>query len=481
MTNRSITDDRTRASLQKALPALLVVYLLGNIMLEAFNLVYQSIGNSLGFHAGAALLSTIPSVVLAILSLLYDALCDFTSPRRMVVIGLCCLGVGSLLGVFGYQSFWCILMARLLQVVGAQAAGSVYLVLSVKYLSARGKAVAIGLFGAVYSAACVFGMVAGGLITRLPWHYLFAIPLCALVCFPFVMRLPHDKGRLHEVDYWGMFVFAGMTGCITIFFDYPNWWWVIAIIVCAVLFFWHIRQADHPFFSRDFIHNRSYMGVVLIIMVFNFFSYATIPIYRVIGEKVYGLSLLTISFYLAVVYALTAVMGALSGRLVNRFGRWMVIMWSAAAMVVGFVLSALCVHTSFVLLTVWACLYNFGSIAAYSPLYDVATSTLPVSERGRGLGLCELTLNTTSAIGMAAYSALMLVPALGEHGMVYGGLLPRQAQAAAFLTSNVFLIMAAVSVAAFVLMVILYRHIHDVTVRENSMESDLFCQLLSGL
>lgn len=470
MIDRSIADDRTRASLQKALPALLVVYLLGNIMLEAFNLVYQSIGNSLGFHAGAALLSTIPSVLLAVLSLLYDALCDFTSPRRMTVIGLCCLGVGSILGVIGYHSFWCILVARLLQVAGAQAAGSVYLVLSVKYLSARSKAVAIGLFGAVYSAACVFGVLAGGLITRVPWHYLFAIPLCAFVCFPFVIRLPHDRGRLHEVDYWGMFVFAIMTGCITVFFDYPNWWWVITIVVCAILFLWHIHHAERPFFSRAFLHNRSYMGVVLIITVFNFFSYATIPIYRVIGEKIYGLSLLTISFYLAVVYILTAVIGAVSGRLVNRFGRWTVIMWSAAAMIIGFVLSAVCVHTSFMLLTVWACLYNFGSIAAYSPLYDIATSTLPVSERGRGLGLCELTLNTTSAIGMAVYSALMFVPALGEHGMVYGGLLPRQLQAAAFLTSNVFLIMAAVSVVAFVLMVILHRHIHDVTVGENSIE-----------
>lgn len=470
MIDRSIADDRTCASLQKALPALLVVYLLGNIMLEAFNLVYQSIGNSLGFHAGAALLSTIPSVLLAVLSLLYDALCDFMSPRRMTVIGLCCLGVGSILGVIGYHSFWCILVARLLQVAGAQAAGSVYLVLSVKYLLARSKAIAIGLFGAVYSAACVFGVLAGGLITRVPWHYLFAIPLCALVCFPFVMRLPHARGRLHEVDYWGMFVFAIMTGCITVFFDYPNWWWVITIIVCAILFLWHIHHAERPFFSRAFLHNRSYMGVVLIITVFNFFSYATIPIYRVIGEKIYGLSLLTISFYLAVVYILTAVMGAVSGRLVNRFGRWTVIMWSAAAMIIGFILSAVCVHTSFMLLTVWACLYNFGSIAAYSPLYDIATSTLPVSERGRGLGLCELTLNTTSAIGMAVYSALMLVPALGEHGMVYSGLLPRQAQAAAFLTSNVFLIMAAVSVAAFVLMVILHRHIHDVTVGENNME-----------
>ena len=160
MIDRSIADDRTRASLQKALPALLVVYLLGNIMLEAFNLVYQSIGNSLGFHAGAALLSTIPSVLLAVLSLLYDALCDFTSPRRMTVIGLCCLGVGSILGVIGYHSFWCILVARLLQVAGAQAAGSVYLVLSVKYLSARSKAVVCLVRYTVLLACSVYLLVA---------------------------------------------------------------------------------------------------------------------------------------------------------------------------------------------------------------------------------------------------------------------------------------------------------------------------------
>ena len=100
-------------------------------MLQAFNLSYSDIGKDLGAGKASDFLSVIPGIVLAVLSLLYDALCDFVSARAIAFWGASFLIAGSLLGIF-LHSFAGILAARILQQSGSQAAGSVFLVSCVK-------------------------------------------------------------------------------------------------------------------------------------------------------------------------------------------------------------------------------------------------------------------------------------------------------------------------------------------------------------
>lgn len=58
--NVTAADDfeANRAKTKKALPALLIVFTLGTLMIQAFNLVFQNIGDSLGMSASASLIST---------------------------------------------------------------------------------------------------------------------------------------------------------------------------------------------------------------------------------------------------------------------------------------------------------------------------------------------------------------------------------------------------------------------------------------
>ena len=396
-----VSAEAARGIAKKTLPALLAVYLLGELMVQAFKLVYQNIGASFGMHAGASLLATIPGIVLAVLSLLYDSLCDFISPKRMTIIGVVCLIIGSIIGFFGQAGFWVVLAARILQVIGSQVAGSVYLVLVVKYLRDHERSVYIGMFGAV-----------------------------AML--------------------------------ISIYFDYPHWGWLAALGVLAVFFCCWVAFGKQPFLSRSFVKNGSFMAAVLVIVFFDFFSDASIPIYRVIGKGVYHISLTTVSLYLALVYALTAVVSSVIGKVVQRIGRWNTIFWSSVLMVVGFALSALFVRCGFWTLTAFACVYNIGIIGGYSPLYDCATAALPQEERGRGMGVAELTLNTSSAIGITVYASLMTKSALASHGWGIGLDAPAASVAAAAnRTSNMFWIMAAVALATVLLIVVLRRRLID--------------------
>lgn len=102
----SIDDfEANRAKTKKALPALLIVFTLGTLMIQAFNLVFQNIGDSLGMSSSASLISTLPGIVLGVVCMLYGTLCDFISPKRMTLFGVVALVAGSFLGFFGSFNF----------------------------------------------------------------------------------------------------------------------------------------------------------------------------------------------------------------------------------------------------------------------------------------------------------------------------------------------------------------------------------------
>lgn len=431
-----------------ALAALLIIYLFGNLMLQAFNLSYSDIGRDLGAGKMSDFLSVIPGIVLAVLSLLYDALCDFVSARAIAFWGAAFLAAGSVLGIC-LHSFWGVLAARILQQSGSQAAGSVFLVSCVKRLSPKKKTFYIGLFGAIYSAASVLGVLAGGLVESIPWNILFAIPLFSIPFFPLLRSLPHESGCKKKVDYFGMILFSLLAGSISVFFDFLGIASTLVLIGLLLAFIVYALTNRNCFLPRRFLKNKGFISAVSVIIVFNLFSYAQIPIYQLIGKDVYHIPLEEVSWALAAVYALTAAIGAFSGKIVSWLGHYKTILFSAIAMVLGLGLSALFVGSGFWLLTVLACIYNFGEIAAYSPLYSAATSTLAPEERGRGIGLCELSLNTTSAVGLSIYSALLSSPLLSR--------LRLTVSSSGFLASNALWIMAAASALAAILIALFSR------------------------
>lgn len=79
--NVTAADDfeANRAKTKKALPALLIVFTLGTLMIQAFNLVFQNIGDSLGMSASASLISTLPGIVLGASSACCTARCAISS------------------------------------------------------------------------------------------------------------------------------------------------------------------------------------------------------------------------------------------------------------------------------------------------------------------------------------------------------------------------------------------------------------------
>ncbi len=438
--------EENRAKTKKALPALLIVFTLGTLMIQAFNLVYQNIGNALGMSSSAALISTLPGIVLGVVCMLYGTLCDFISPKRITLFGVTALVLGSLLGFFGASNFWLIIIARVVQVAGAQVAGSVFLVMTVKYLTDKEKAVYIGIYNAVYYLAAAIGVFAGGIITSIDWRFLFLIPALSVFFIPLLVKnTPDISMKGSRIDVLGITLFAVVAALIAIYFSYPSIWCIVAIIVLAIIFALYIAYSKEPFLSKQFITNKAYMSIILILFVFWFFNFACVPIYQVIGDGIYSISLTTVSLCLTLVYLVATAVGVVSGPLVNKLGRLNTLIISAILMLVGFAGSALFISAGFGILTFFACLFIAGITAAYTPIYDAASDSLPSEENGRGIGVCDLTMNTSASIGLAVYSSLITNKSFGSN--------------VASQTSHMFWIMCIFAAVALVLTLIFRKNI----------------------
>lgn len=131
--------------------------------------------------------------------------------------------------------------------------------------------------------------------------------------------------------------------------------------------------------------------------------------------------------------------------------------------VAGLVLSALFMRSSFWILTVLDALVVASWTAIYTPIYDGASAACPQNHSGRSVGIRDLMINVSPAIGIAVHSALMDQNGFASKAFVLAGRAAAgQRNAATDLSaveaSNMFWVMAAA--AAVTLLVVLCARSH---------------------
>ncbi len=401
----------------KALIMLLITFIMGTLCLQGFNLVFVQIGADVGAADQASLITAIPSIVLGIVSFIYGSLSDFVSLRRMVVFGVLTLFVGSIFGFvasyFINGGLWVVIIARMLQTIGGQVAGSVYLVMATKYLATHLKVIFFGLFTAGYQLSAAIGVFAAGLLSSVAWQYLFLIPAVSIVFLPFLMKwLPGHGTSGDRIDWVGFTVFGVAVAFLTLFFSYMSWWMLIVAAVLFIAFGIYIAKARNPFITPSFFKNVRWLLAISLILLFYFTNYCISPIFNAIGADVYGMSTGQVSAYIVWAFVVATVMGTSSGAIVGRIGQTASIVIAACLMIAGFVGSAFAVNAGFWVLTLCACVYYAGCGLMYSPLVATVLDTLPVDQSGRGVGMNDLVMNVTASIGIAIFGGLMTTQAL---------------------------------------------------------------------
>ena len=158
---------------RRAIPLVLIIFIFGILEQQAFGMIFVNIGQQLGTPELASLITSLPGIALGIVCVIYGSLGDFVSLKKMTLLGVIVFVIGSVIGfVCGGMSIWFVVIARMLQSIGGQVAGSVFLVLVSKYVSQRERVVYYGIFVAVFRFSAALGVVAAGYITKLDWPYL---------------------------------------------------------------------------------------------------------------------------------------------------------------------------------------------------------------------------------------------------------------------------------------------------------------------
>ena len=423
----------------RALILLLITFILGTLCLQGFNLVFTNIGSDVGAPEQAALITSLPSIVLGIVCFIYGSLGDFVSLKKLIVFGLVTLFVGSLFGFianfFFTKNLWTVIIARILQTAGEQVSGSVYLVIATKYLKKELKVIFFGLFTAGYQVSAAIGVFAAGLLTSIAWQYLFR------------------RGGSQHVDWLGFTIFGLASAFLSLFFSYNSWWMLAVCVVLFVLFGVYINKASDPFITPAFFKNTRWLAAIMLIVLFYFTNYCVSPIFNTMGTTLYNMDVTQVSQYIVWAFIVAAVFGTTSGWIVGKIGRTTAIVLASLLMICGFVGSALCVNTDFGLLTLFACIFYAGCGLMYSPVVSTVLDTLPVDESGRGVGMNDLVMNVTASIGIAVFGAQ-----LGGTALAGGSLTGATGPAAVY--SNLLIIAAGVVVLGLVWFLVFHKHIY---------------------
>ncbi|PJM74675.1 MFS transporter [Bifidobacterium simiarum] len=417
-TGTSATDvDAVADKARKALFPLLFVYLLGVLCLQAFNLVFEHIGTDLGAVSQASLITAIPGVVLGIVCFVYGSLCDFVSLKKLTFVGLILLWVGCAFGFLLHGNLMLVIIARCIQTIGFQAAGSVYLVIVARYLKPESKLLYFGLFTAVFQLSTALGVLCGGLFSAIDWSWLFLIPALSVLVVPLLLKdLPDSASHGTRIDVIGFALFGAGALFLTLFFSDLTWPLIIASAVAFVGFAIYISRAKNPFITPAFFRNTRWIKAVLLIVIFYSLNFSVTPLFNAAGSVIYGMSSTQVSLLLLPALILATVTGTLSGRIVDLIGRFRAILLAGTLMALGLVLSGAYLYLSAGSHTSWPLaaaisVYYIGMAMTYSPVVDTVLGTLPPEQSGRGVGMNDLAMQGSGAIGIAIFGSMISVAA----------------------------------------------------------------------
>lgn len=430
-----------------SLTCALVVFLLTLLCLESFTFILRQIGSDLHIpESQYSLISSIPTIFLGVGSFIYASLADFVKLKYLFWIGFVCLIAGSLFGFFFHAELWQLIVARSLQTFGGEVGGSVFLVITARYLSGRARVISYGIFTGGFQLGFGSGVFAGGAFSLFDWHYLFLFPLLALLVAPLaVWALPKgvagqegsakDGGQVQEdkaqprkaslsrrcpVDVVGFSLFVCFSAALLLFFSFWTWPCIAISAAALVAFGIYIFHAKDPFISPGFFKNGLWIGLTAVLFCFWLPNLSISTACNSFATYVFDLNSAKAALIMLAPIITAALVGVFSGPLVNKVGKKAAIILAGCLELGGFLFSAASQFASPAAASASLCLYYAGVSLMYSPLVDSIVSSVEKEEAGRGLGLVDLSINVSSSIGYALFVPLMAAASFSFFGQGSG-------------------------------------------------------------
>ena len=464
MTDAEHVDSRPVVQPKSAVPVLLALFVFSLIMDNGFKLLSPSIASSLGISENTvSLQATLPGILIGIGAVVYAALSDSVSIRKLMIFAVIVMAAGSIIGFALQGSFAGVLTGRIIQTSGLAAAETLYVIWVTKHFTGDDQKKYLGYSTAAFQLSLLLGAVGSGFIaTYVGWTAFFLLNLVALVTIPFIVKyVPVEDTGHSNLDNFGLFLVATIAAGIVLFMQNFNWWFLLPAITGIAVFGWHISVHRNALITKEFFGNKRYTMMLMVVFVVYSVQLGYQFIFPFIIKGLYGWRLSDVSLLLVPGYTAAVIVGALSGRIAQRLS-------SKRAINIAIVMIALALALPAFLVGGWVgtfaismVLFGSGFALMYAPLLSTAIRDVPKTKGGIAIGFYNLTINMAVPIGIA-FAAKLLNLGLGL--TPFAGQSPKAAT-----YGSVLLILAVITVLAL----LLYRASIRVLEREDMRNAEL--------
>ena len=411
MTTTPATSTGTqRTDPKKAVPILLVSFVFCLIIDNGFKFMSKPIADDLGLSATTvSLQATLAGIVIGIGAVVYAALADAFSIKKLMTVGVGFIVTGSLIG-FLFRSSWPMVLAgRIIQTAGLAAAETLYVIYVTKFLARSEQKTYLGFSTAAFQLALLLGALTSGFVsTYISWTAMFIIPLAMLATLPFIFKqIPDQQATSSNLDVIGLVLIAAVATFSILFTQKWNPIWLVGAAIGIAVFTVYIRRNEKALVRPEFFTNGRYVWALVLVLIVYSVQLAYIFLFPFAVADLHGMDLDKASLLIAPGYAAAVVVGAMSGRIGKKLSSRATIFLALALIIGSLVIAAVFVQASSTMLVVSIVMFACSFALMYAPLVATAISRIPAATSGIAIGFYNLTINIAIPIGIA-YTAKLI-------------------------------------------------------------------------
>jgi MFS transporter, DHA2 family, metal-tetracycline-proton antiporter len=360
------------------------------------------------------------SIMFAISTLTFGRLSDFVPLTRLLLHGICLLGISSVIGFFS-TNFFILLGVRILQAAGAGAVMGLSMIMAGRYipLSRRGKAMAI--IASAASLAFGLGPVLGGVITQyLGWNYLFVVTIFSVLSIPFFLKLlPNEVIKKGHFDLFGAILTGLSVTGLLLFLSSFSYGILLGTVVLFAVWWKYLNKKEEPFIPPILLRNKQYTKLLLINCSAFFINFSNLFLMPIILTTVFGKEPAELGLMIFPGAIIAVVAGIFIGRFIDRFGNAPLIIFGQLLLLTASILFALfsSANPNFILF-----IYMFASVgftAISSSISNEITRILPINQIGSGIGIVQLMQFFGAGLGVTISALLITIQEGLSWEMVY--------------------------------------------------------------
>jgi DHA2 family metal-tetracycline-proton antiporter-like MFS transporter len=374
-----------------------------------FNIVLPRISED--FHlsfAQVSWVSTVYMLIYAIGSVTYGKLADTYKLKNLLTFGLVFFALGSMIGLAA-QTFWMVLLGRILQAVGASVIPATAMLIPVRYFpqERRGRALGIAATGLALGAA-LGPMVSALVVSVVHWRWLFCIPLFTLFTLPFYRKyLDDEQGKAGKTDWIGGGLLAGTVAFLLLAVTNGAWFLAVVSLILFLLLMVRIRLAVEPFVQPRLFGNKSYSLGLMIAFIVSGIGYSLPFLSPQMLSEVNHLNPGAVGFAMVPAAIASAILGSSGGKLADAKGNSVLFYTASALLFSCFALLSTFAGISPAFIAVFLILGNVGQTFMQIALSNSISRTLPKEQTGIGMGLMSMLGFIAGAVSASIYSKLV--------------------------------------------------------------------------